>query len=446
MKLYRNYGYNNKKRINLKTLNTKELFCYPKRLDDIFKALHNSHARAIIVGGFVRDALLQVAHQKDIDIEVYGIDSYEKLTDLLAPFGSICVVGKSFGVCKLTIDDIECDFSLPRREKKRAKGHKGFEISYDKDISFKEAFRRRDFTINALGYDPLEDILIDEYGGLRDLRHKTLRAVDATTFIEDPLRILRGVVFAARFGLHLHPTLKTLLKEMIAQKMLSELPKERIIKEFEKLFLRSKKPSRALLLLKQLGEDIYLKELFLLQKEPFKQTLRAIDSLSCQDEQDLSLFFGAMLYNLPNASEVFWRFTNSKKLVKETLSLIENSKTLLLLLEQGYSDYTLKKSATKMQLEKNLRFLSALYPKLQSSIESMQKRAKELDILYEAPKATINGATLCSMGLKPSCEFKQILDELYDLQLQGKRIDQNSLAEYLHKKGYLSTFSQSPHC
>ena len=417
-------------------LNCNNLLDFPKELTKIFKTLHSNGVRPIIVGGFVRDALLGITKRKDIDIEVYGVDSYDTLTQLLASFGSVCVVGKSFGVCKLSLDKVECDFSLPRKETKIAGGHKGFSVYHDKTLTFKEAAARRDFTINALGFDPLTDTLLDEYEGLRDLKNKTLRAVNAKTFVEDPLRILRGVVFAARFGFHFHSSLTRLCKEMIAKNMLAELPKERVFDEFKKLFLKSKKPSRAFLLLKRFGEGLYLKELFTLPSKKFKQTLNALDYLACHNEKDLSLFFAAMLVHLPNVQEeILGRFTNDKKITNTALSLLANYNTLLTLLQNGYSLYDLKKAATKLKIDSTLRFIEALYPSLLNSIEVMRKKSEALGILHNPIPPKVTGKDLLAMGLSPSPKFKRILNELYDLQLQGETIDTHFLREYLQKRG-----------
>ena len=416
---------------------SQNLFRYPERLRQIFNILAKNGARPIIVGGFVRDALLGIQERKDIDIEVYGIDSYDTLTKLLAPFGSVCLVGKSFGVCKLKIGEVECDFSLPRKETKIACGHKGFAVQTDASLSFKEASARRDFTINALGYDPIAAVLLDEYGGVSDLKNKTLRAVNTETFKEDPLRVLRGVVFAARFSFHFHPTLTTLCKEMIKNDMLAELPKERVFEELKKLFEKSKKPSRAFLLLKRLGENLYFDELFSLQKEKFKRTLVALDSLACKNEKELALFFASMLVFLSSPEDILQRFTNDKKLLRKTLDLITNHKLLLQMLKNGYNEVQLKLAAAKMQIEPVLRFIEALYPEMRHSVEIMRKEAQKLGILYEPLPPVVTGKRLQEAGFAPSKEFKKILDELYLLQLQGEEINDKYLHEYLTKKGYL---------
>jgi len=121
-----------------------------KILLDIGDALYSRGAKPIIVGGSVRDHILGY-EPKDFDIEVYGI-GLDELKELLGRFGSVNLVGKSFGVLKLSYKKSVYDFSLPRVEKKISKGHRGFEVKVDENLPYKEAFKRRDFTINAIGY------------------------------------------------------------------------------------------------------------------------------------------------------------------------------------------------------------------------------------------------------------------------------------------------------
>lgn len=138
----------------------------PSLLERIAQKLHRENGRAILVGGAVRDMVM--GHPiKDYDIEVYGLESLDVLEGILSEFGSINQVGKSFGIVKLKADDVEYDFSFPRKEEKTGKGHKGFDVTLNGTLPFSEASKRRDFTINAMGYD----ILTGEILGSLDLVH-----------------------------------------------------------------------------------------------------------------------------------------------------------------------------------------------------------------------------------------------------------------------------------
>ena len=155
--------------------------------------------RALVVGGWVRDRL-RAEPSKDVDVEVFGI-SQEALPGLLAPLGRVEPVGQSFPVYKLIAGGLEIDVALPRRESKHGRGHKGFDVRGDPSMPFDEAARRRDFTINAIAWDPLTGEHVDPFDGRADLARGILRAVDPATFGDDSLRVLRAVQFAARFGL-----------------------------------------------------------------------------------------------------------------------------------------------------------------------------------------------------------------------------------------------------
>ena len=247
---------------------------YPKKIDIIFDKLNEEGATPIIVGGFVRDALLGL-ESKDIDIEVYNLASYEKLKNILKNFGSVNLVGKSFGICKVGIDDLDLDFSLPRKDNKISSGHKGFEIEVDSSLNFYEASKRRDFTINAIGYDPAAKKIIDPFSGQKDIKDKILRAVDPTKFAQDPLRVLRGVVFCARFGFEMDGELKNLCSQMIQNQMLDELPSQRIFEEIKKILTKAKKPSIGFRLLKELSDG----KLLNLKKDTFDEFLKLTDTI-----------------------------------------------------------------------------------------------------------------------------------------------------------------------
>lgn len=226
--------------------------------------------RALLVGGFVRDALLDIA-SKDADMEIFGIApaALETLLNKLF-FGRVVQAGKTFGVLKISLGDgYDIDVAIPRRETKTGNGHKDFLIASDPTMTLEEAARRRDFTINAMALDPLTDELLDPFHGERDLKKKLLRAVDPTTFVEDPLRVYRAVQFSARFDLSIEPDTFRLLAMMVERGDLDELSKERVTDEIKKLLLRASTPSQGFELMKELGIiERYYPELAILERTP----------------------------------------------------------------------------------------------------------------------------------------------------------------------------------
>jgi tRNA nucleotidyltransferase (CCA-adding enzyme) len=216
----------------------------PEKVLSLARAIREAGGRALLVGGCVRDELMG-KQPKDWDLEVYQLEAV-RLREILDQFGSVNVVGESFTVYKLGPD---LDVSIPRRERKSGRGHKGFVIEGDPAMDVAEATRRRDFTINAILQDPLTGELIDPYEGQRDIRLRVLRAVSRDTFAEDSLRVLRAAQFAARFEFDIDPDTVTLCRSVD----LSDLPAERIWGELEKLLLQAQRPSIGFEWLHKLG-------------------------------------------------------------------------------------------------------------------------------------------------------------------------------------------------
>jgi tRNA nucleotidyltransferase (CCA-adding enzyme) len=199
-------------------------------------------ARPRLVGGCVRDWLMGVP-SKDVDVEVGGVD-FPTLHQALAPLGATDVVGRSFGVIKVrTRDGREYDFSLPRRESKTGAGHRGFAVAPDPSLSDADAAARRDFTLNAIAWDPFTESLIDPLNGVADLKARVLRHA-SPAFVEDPLRVLRGLQFAARFDLTLAPETAALCRSIADT--YADLPVERVWHEWDKWATQAVRPSRGL--------------------------------------------------------------------------------------------------------------------------------------------------------------------------------------------------------
>ena len=216
----------------------------PENVIALARAVSDAGGRALLVGGCVRDALMQRS-AKDWDLEVYGV-APERLREILDRSGPVNVVGEAFTVYKL---GAHLDVSIPRRERKSGRGHRAFVIEGDPSMTFEDAARRRDFTINAILQDPLTGEMIDPFGGQKDIDAHVLRAVSAETFVEDSLRVLRAAQFAARFEFQIDDDTVALCRTMD----LTDLPAERIWGELEKLLLRAQRPSIGLDWLSKLG-------------------------------------------------------------------------------------------------------------------------------------------------------------------------------------------------
>ena len=245
----------------------------------IGEAIVENGGMPYLVGGWVRDRLLGLAGPQDYDLEVFQL-SMRRLEEILLPFGPVHSVGRHFGVLKLATKNAAYDVSVPRRESNIGKGHKGFRVTPDPTMTFDEAAARRDFTINAMGYDFQREVLLDPHGGERDLAAGLLRHV-GPAFSEDPLRVLRAMRFAGRFGFRIAPETQALCRRL----NLAELPRERIWEEIKKLLLQSPRPSQGFGYASKLGVLKYFPELQALHDaaapegapSPWEMTLAFLD-------------------------------------------------------------------------------------------------------------------------------------------------------------------------
>jgi tRNA nucleotidyltransferase (CCA-adding enzyme) len=216
----------------------------PPVAEAMARAIASAGGRALIVGGWVRDRLLGSA-SKDVDLEVYGLQP-GALRGVLEQFGPVNAVGESFTVYKVA----DIDVALPRRESKSGRGHKAFTVEGDPSMPIADAARRRDFTVNAIAWDPLTGEYLDPFDGRGDLLdRRVLRLVDPQTFADDSLRVLRGIQLSARFGLEMEGS----TREVCRRIPLDDLPAERVWGEIEKLLLLAPRPSDGFRLARDLG-------------------------------------------------------------------------------------------------------------------------------------------------------------------------------------------------
>ena len=450
----------------------------PEILEDILKDLQEIGATPIIVGGSVRDFFLNIP-VKDYDIEIFGIDSLETIQKSLEKFASVKMVGKSFGVLTLRVNEYDFDFALPRIEKKIGNTHQDFEIITNANLSFKEAAIRRDFTINAIGYDFCTKDFLDPFDGINDLKNRVLKHIDDKTFIEDSLRVYRAVQFSARFDFSLDERTFELCKKIVQNNELHFLPKERIYEEFKKLFLKSSKPSIGFELLKDLGVLKYFPELKALiscvqdpiyhpEGDVWIHTMMCLDELSrilkeeniVDEYRKLYLFYAILCHDFgkpfctkeingkitshkheslgiePTISFLS-KLTNEKKFIEIVSSLVKNH----LIPFQLYLAESSLKAIKRLSLKVNIEDLClvCLADCLGRTILDKEKcpkatswvlnKAKELDIHNEPIKPIVQGRDLIELGFKPSDKFKEILEFAFDLQ-----IDENMKKNEIIKK------------
>lgn len=456
---------------------------FPLSLVRLVEHLSQNGIKPIFVGGFVRDYF--TGHEtSDLDIELYGVTSLDALETLLRPFGKLGLYGKSFGVFKLSYEGYSIDFAPPRTESKSGFGHKGFDIEWKNNIDFAAAARRRDFTINAIGYDPIAHILLDPFGGIEDLKKRRLRCVDPQTFVDDPLRILRAVQFAARFELTCDNDLLELCRTMVAAGALKELPKERIFEEFKKLLLQSNRPSIGMALLRDMNALSFFSPLDKLETTPQEKnshpegsvwvhTLMALDTMASMRtdrwRDDIVLMLAVLLHDIgkPDTTVTVGGLLNAPKhaeagmdIARGWLERITEDKTLIsrilpLILYHGWPRKLYRTSegnreilrlSTQVCIHDLILVAKADFfgrtfvgeiPKCFEAGEWLKERASALGVLFEPPAPLLMGRDLIALGLTPSETFKSILDNAYSAQLDQLFFTRDEALEWAKK--YLVT-------
>ena len=459
----------------------------PHIIKVISEALAKENAKAVIVGGSVRDYYLNLPI-KDYDIEVYGLESVSTLEKVLATYGSVNLVGKSFGVLKFMYKGEEYDFSFPRKELKVGEGHRGFDVEVDGSLDFKTAARRRDFTLNAMGYDVEAQTFIDPFDGLKDIEEKKLRHIDDDTFVEDPLRVYRAIQFCARFDFSLADETFMLCKNIVEKGMLDELPKERVYMEWKKLLLKAVKPSIGFELMKDLGIlENYFPELHALigvQQSPkyhpegdvWTHTMMCVDSmvtfLGNDEKLNLKYMFAILCHDFGKAVSTTIDEKENVRSIGHEISGLELTKTFMYRLmgehdfiesllplvahhlkpSQFYADNSkdkaIRRLATKVNIEELVMVAKAdfLGRTTQEALsgeykagEWLLQKASELHVKNKPLQQLIQGRDLIDLGLEPSPEFKSILDKVYALQLDGIIISKQDALDYIQNNliGYI---------
>ncbi len=428
---------------------------------EIARAVDAAGGRALVVGGWVRDRLLGL-DAKDLDIEVFGVPA-DPLRALLEPFGRIDTVGESFTVYKVA----DVDVSLPRRESKTGRGHKAFRVDGDPSLSFVEAARRRDFTINAISWDPLTNEIIDPFNGRADLDARVLRVVDARTFADDSLRVLRALQFAARFELAVDAE----TKRICAAIALDDLPHERIWGEIEKLLLGAARPSIGLALALELGviDKLFpeLKALVGCAQEPewhpegdvWVHTLLVVDQARLRiDDLDrgraVAMMLGALCHDLGKPLTTAFSDGRIRSIGHEeagvapamamldrlnihTLDGYDVRRTVAGLTAQHLkpgmfrksptpvSDGAFRRLAQKVDLELLARLAKADClgrpgPFDCSAMDWFLERARALGVAHAPPPPLVLGRHLLALGVPPGPRVGQLLKQLYEQQLDGE--------------------------
>jgi tRNA nucleotidyltransferase (CCA-adding enzyme) len=439
--------------------------------------------RSYLVGGCVRDWLLGVPVH-DFDIEVYGVD-YPDLVRLLSRYGRADWVGKSFGVVKLThASGAVWDFSVPRRDSKRGPGHKGFDVEFDPELSPLEASARRDFTINSMLWDPRSGELMDPHGGRSDLEARILRHTSAA-FPEDPLRVLRGMQFAGRFGLKAATETLELCRSI--RSSYSELAVERVREEWLKWALRSVQPSLGLAFMKDSGWLDVLPELAAIvgvaqdpewhpEGDVWTHTLHAVDALVAlpdwarmSADERLVLMMSVLLHDVGKATCTRTEFKGGRDRITSPGHEVAGAERAARFLRQvGFQESTVQRvvplvanhmvhaeaPSARMVRRLAVRLVPSSIeelcvvmtadasgrpprpPGVPVSVQKLREAAADLQVQASAPVALLQGRHLLSKGWTGGRQLGAILKEAYFAQLDGEFTDLDGALHWVSERAW----------
>ena len=434
-----------------------------RELESIINAIASAGGIAYQVGGCVRDQILNIA-SKDMDIEVYHLDA-PALSRLLARFGRVNEVGVSFGVIKLsTPSGEELDFTLPRRENKTGRGHRGFQVEVDHTMTVEEAALRRDFTINAIYRNAHNLELLDPHGGIPDLESRKLRAT-SQHFAEDPLRVLRGMQFAARLDASLTPETAQMCQTLSDE--YSSLAQERVWIEWSKWGTKGRVPSKGLQVLCDSSWIKHYPELSSLQGveqdqqwhpegDVWKHTNHVCDAAAMiadreqlDDSERLILLFAALCHDMgkpettvyedgrwrspgharagvPIASSFLRRIGCPIALIEIILPLVAEH---MVHFDADVSYRTARRlsvrlgKASLVQLgrlvEADLGGRPPLPPNQSPTMQQILRLAESIQIEHSKPAPIIQGRDLIALGFAPAPWFREVLDQCFEAQLDG---------------------------
>lgn len=437
----------------------------------VARLLRDAGGRALLVGGCVRDGLLG-RPAKDTDMEVYGL-AIDAVESALQPHFRLDTVGRAFGVLILKGQGI--DLALPRRESKTGPKHTDFRVEGDPTMSPEEAATRRDFTINAISCDPLTGEILDPFDGIRALQARRLRHVSAA-FGEDPLRVLRGMQFVARFELTPDPATIALCRSLSP----AELPAERLWEEWKKLLLKGTAISAGLDFLQACNWLPYFPELEALvgcQQDPkwhpegdvWTHTRHCLDAFAARrigdDWEDLIVGLAVLCHDfgkpdtsytdkdgrirsprhdvegVPVAHRFLERLTRQKKIFEEVLPLVEQHMRPLALYRDGAGDSAVRRLAARVKrVDRLVRVAHAdkfgrppIQPDGFPEGDWLLEKTRALSIEDNAPRPILLGRHLVELDIKPGPHFGKILDKAYEAQLDGAFDNEADGRDYLKK-------------
>lgn len=422
----------------------------------IEQLIRRAGGRTWLVGGCVRDLVLG-RQPRDLDLEIFGLPPGQ-LHALLTEHFAVQFVGKAFGVFKL--QGLPIDISIPSRMLTDNASVPGLLRLSDPNMDVDEALARRDFTMNAMAWDPDTLELRDPFNGRADLGARILRHA-SERFAEDPLRVLRGMQLAARFELVVASETIAVCRTLTQEGQ----PSERLWEEWKKLFLQGVQPSRGLQFLNDCDWLRFYPELAALQgckQDPvwhpegdvWIHTLHCLDVFATErtgnPDDDLVVGFGVLCHDFgkpattkdefghitsrghePEGEAPTRRFlerlTNQEDLINDVIPLVLYHLRPRALYDAKASDSAVRRLARQVKrIDRLVRVARADHlgrpPKLCDGFPAgawLLERARRLEVEDHAPTPLVMGRHLLEMGVQPGPDMGKLLDGCYEAQLDG---------------------------
>ncbi|MFW5704940.1 MAG: CCA tRNA nucleotidyltransferase [Nanoarchaeota archaeon] len=372
----------------------------------IVEILKERGFEAYFVGGSVRDLLLG-EELKDIDIATSAKPEEIKKSLSKIPEVKFLEIGESFNIVMAVIDKIHYEIATFRGEDEYSDGRRPEKVFFVNNA--KEDAARRDFTINAMFYDPTNDELLDYFDGQKDLKDKVIRAIRDPNerFAEDYLRMLRAVRFAAAKNFEIEP--KTLDAIKKNSEKISNISKERIKQEFDKIIL-SEKCADYVLLCSELGlfENMF----------EFKFDKKIVQNLS-KTKPNLKVRYALLFEEKENISSFLRSLTFDNKTKQDIIWIVQNSNVLQKWKEM--SEYERIELVCNDNFGNLVEFLKAKSFDMKNLEKFEKEFKKDKERCSQVKKFTlITGKDLAEIGVIPGKEMGEILLKVKKEYILGK--------------------------
>jgi uncharacterized domain HDIG len=427
----------------------------------IVRTLKDHGFEAMFCGGYVRDMLLK---KENDDIDIATSAKPEEVEQL---FDKTLAVGKSFGVIVVVIDGEEIEVATYRQDSKTSDGRRPDSVTF---CSMEEDSKRRDFTINGMFYDILEDKIYDAVGGVEDLHTGIIRFIGNPDdrIIEDKLRMARAVRFSARFDFKIDPETLQAIKKHSSE--IVQVSAERIADELIKI-LRTGNYRIAFDLLLETGLiDYIIPEIRAMKdcEQPtdyhpevfvYEHTIKALENLpsdasdelrvgmllhdigkpATQTFEDRIRFNGHDLKGKDISREILTRLRFSKDFIERVTELVVNHMKFMHVFDMRTS--RLKRFLALPHFEEHLALHRADCLASHGGLDGYNfclEKLKTLEPEEIHPPRIVTGQDLIGLGFKPGPQFKTILTDLEDKQLEGVISDRDQALEYVEKAYLMS--------